>query len=200
MGLGNNCDCDSTLDQHLPQPLTARPRPCRCSGCNPSTGPLTLLPRSARPCGSLCLRTITTANSSSVLGPAVVVAAVVPKTTNKKTELASPPATGPHPHLHLRRRVRPCTSISSSPLQNSALLRGRRRRRPLLSPASLRRVNHGRSSTESASASEPEPEPESLQASRHRRISVEAVSTAASPAQRLPTLPRDPTDQLNSPP
>lgn len=186
MGLGDDCDCDSTSDLHLrlrlPQPLTVPPPPpCRNSGCNPWPRTLTFA-RSCSPSGRITTTTTTTASSSfGCVGVAVA------------TDLTSPRATGPF----LSCPVCPCTSISPSPPQNSALSHDRRR---LLSPASSRKfiINQSRR-RHRFDYHHHSLLVELLQASRHS-ISVEAVSTAPSPAQRLHTVPRDPTDQLNSPP
>lgn len=150
------------LRLHLPQPqpLIIFGPPPKCS-----------------PRGSITTAATTTTTTTTPLSSVGCVAVA--------TDLASPRATGPF----LSYRRCPCTSISSSPPQNSTLGRARRR---LLSPRRpvhncSRHRPHRRHSLQS------------LQATRHC-ISVKAASTAISPAQRLHTLPRDPTDQLNSPP
>lgn len=147
------------LSLHLPQPQ-----------------PLIIFgPPPCSPRGSITTAATTTTTTASSSVGCVAVA----------TDLASLRTTG----LFLSYRRCPCTSISSSPPQNSALGRARQR---LLSPRRpvqncYRHRPHRRHSLES------------LQATR-RCISVKAASTAFSPAQRLHTLPRDPIDQLNTPP
>lgn len=171
----NCCDSDSTSTLGLPLRLTAS----RSPRCNPP-------PTRGR--SSHFTTGVSSVSSCSGGG------------RPNQPAFAHPLATG-GPYRSCR--VCPCTSISSSPLQNSALVRGHRRR--FLSPAARRRSIDRCCQLRIAPR---QPTLNSLRALRHRVSAnftrapnaVEAVSTAPSLAQRLHTLPSDPTDQLNSPP